>query len=408
MGEIRLKSGLLVSSSIVMAMALGGCATPVEWVVKKQDRASLNPATVQQQRKESKISDLVSNESQSNIPITSKSTKKYDIDRPANDFRGNEIDYIPNGNKECIEKPKTFLCLQQNSAFTPTNKIAAIEYLSAGITLSNELCNNWFDKIFIAQTSLKQTGDLISATGSLATTMLGAFEADSKTVGTTAAIFGFGKQTSDSINTNYMISADLPTVAAAINEYRAGYAQQIENARPDWTYYTARRAIMAYDNSCSALAVKRFVNNRVSGMKPTEVAQPMFEAGLKKFILEWAEKFEKKPTSEVMPYVYAYLYLLEETSADVKAEIEQSLKAANLEPNKLFKAPNNPDGLRMALMRSALDDYLSRLGYLHIANIESRIKVSEGKTATRPSDPKFEMPESANGQSVDKAPAPNP
>mgnify|MGYP006171868145 CR=1 FL=1 len=61
------------------------------------------------------------------------------------------------------------------------------------------------------------------------------------------------------------VSANAParrTVSAAVRDYRALYTQNITSATNDWTYYSARRVIMAYDDTCSSLSVRRFARIR--------------------------------------------------------------------------------------------------------------------------------------------------
>lgn len=271
MGHSLSKSTLLVVSTAAMAIALSGCASNVRWLAERQDSSILNPATVQQPRKKE---------------TKTISDSPYSTNKPADKLRGNLEFNSSNIATNCNDSTKTFLCIQELSSKEPKSNDRATEYLNVGIALSNELCANWFEHIYIAQTSLKQTGDVLSATGSLASTMLGVFKADSETVSATAALFGFGKQSADTLNANYVVAADLPTVTSAVTEYRADYADELTNAVKPWNYYTARRAIMAYDNTCSALAVKRFVNFRVSGVEPTEVKLPVTEESIIKSLVE--------------------------------------------------------------------------------------------------------------------------
>lgn len=360
MGEIRLKSGLLVSSAIVMTMALGGCASLMEGLARTQNTSALNPSTVQAAR---------------TSVTTERATKELnDMNAPADRMRGRAKD-------PCDADAQSFLCVQENSSDKYKDEELAKRYLYSGIALSNELCNNWFDNLYITNLTLSQSSDLISSTGSLTSAILGFSRAKSKDIGLIASVFGFAKESNDSIMANYIVATDLTTLAAAIKEYRAGYAQQLENTNEPWNYYTARRAIMAYDNSCSALAVKRFVNSKVSGNKPTEAAQPMFEQTLKQFIKEWAGNFETVPKAEIMPDIYAYLYLKDAASPAAFERLETSLKATYPDLSKLIKAPESADSLRMALMRSSLDAYLERLGRLRLSTIGSAIKVEEAKKA---------------------------
>jgi hypothetical protein len=360
MGKKILKSGLLVSSAMVMTMALGGCASLMEDLARTQNTSALNPSTVQAAR--------------TSVTTARAGKRLNDMNAPADRMRGRAED-------PCNPDEQSFLCIQKNSSDKYQDEKIATRYLYSGIALSNELCNNWFDSLYVTNVTLTQSSDLISSTGSLTSAILGFSRAKSKDIGLIASVFGFAKESNDSLMANYVVATDLTTLAAAINEYRAGYAQQLEKTDEPWNYYTARRAIMAYDNSCSALAVKRFVNFRVSGNKPTETAQPMFEQALKQFIKEWAGNFETAPTAEIMPDIYAYLYLKDAASPAVVERLETSLKVTYLDLSKLIKAPESADSLRMALTRSSLDAYLERLGRLRLSNIDSALKAEEAKKA---------------------------
>ncbi len=360
MGKNRVKSRLLVSSAAVLSLNLGGCASLMEDLARSQNTSALNPSTVQAAR--------------TSVRSQNETKKLNDMNAPADKMRGE-------AQNPCEADQFSFLCIQENSSLHFGDEKIAKRYLYSGIALSNELCNNWFDNLYVTNVTLTQSSDFISSTGSLTSAILGFSRAKSKDIGLIASVFGFAKESNDSLIANYIVATDLTTLAAAINEYRAGYAQQLENTDTPWNYYTARRAIMAYDNSCSALAVKRFVNFRVSGNKPTEAAQPMFEQTLKQFIKEWAGNFETAPKAEIMPDIYAYLYLKDAASPAVFERLETSLKATYPDLSKLIKVPESADSLRMALMRSSLDAYLERLGRLRLSTIVSAMKAEEAKKA---------------------------
>ena len=211
----------------------------------------------------------------------------------------------------------------------------------------------------------------MSAAGSLTTAILGYSGADSRTSGLAASIFGVGKQTLDSLVTNYVIAPDLTSVAVAVREYRSLYAAKLESAQTEWNYYTARRAIMAYDNSCSALSVKRFINARISGTQPEESPQPLLELATSKLLVEWKGKFEV-PVNTVSDLVDLYAYMTVSNDL-VKDDLKNDAKklASNL---IFFKNNHNLPELVNALRDANITQYINSLVEKKVENIKSKIK----------------------------------
>jgi hypothetical protein len=149
--------------------------------------------------------------------------------------------------------------------------------------------------------------------GSLTGAILGLAGASSTASGITSSVFGAAKQSTDTLSTNYIVAVDLSTTSAALNAYRALYAQEIEQSRGSWNYYTARRVIMSYDNTCSQLFVRRFVNIRVNGAKTTDGTQNLIDSAIGDFIGSAggpSGKYFKVPiNASDLVNIYAYLYI---------------------------------------------------------------------------------------------------
>jgi hypothetical protein len=387
-------------SAIAVSVGLSGCAQTVNGIASNQGQHGINPDSVQQPNHAPKS--LVKE-----LSPTSLWETPIDPAKPANELRG---DGNPNsrnkGVNTCGPNKNTFCELQERSRIKDDDPIIARNYLLVGITLSNELCDVWFNKLYSSQITFRQTSDIISATGSLSAAILGYSRADSRVSGLTASVFGVGKQITDSVVANYVIAPDLTSVAVAVREYRSLYATKLESAQTEWNYYTARRAIMAYDNSCSALSVKRFINARISGTQPEESPQPLLELATSKLLVEWKDKF-KVPVNTVADLVDVYAYL---TVADDSANSVLKEDAKKLAPDLvLFKEGHDLPELVSKLREANISEYVSALVNKKVLNIKSKIPSQAAVSGTNPenkgstSEAKG-MPIANDGRPVDIAP----
>jgi hypothetical protein len=382
-------------SAIAISVGLSGCAQTVNGLASNQGQHGLNPDTVQQHNHAPKS--LVKE-----LSPTSLWETPIDPAKPANDLRGTSP------KDECTGDASTFCKVQLKSSADHHNSSYARDYLLVGITLSNELCDVWFNKLYTTQITFKQTSDIISATGSLSAAILGYSRADSRVSGLTASVFGVGKQITDSVVANYVIAPDLTSVAVAVREYRSLYAAKLESAETEWNYYTARRAIMAYDNSCSALSVKRFINARISGTQPEESPQPLLELATSKLLVEWKDKF-KVPVNTIADLVDVYAYL---TVADDPVNSALKEDAKKLAPDLVFfnKGHDLPE-LVTKLREANITEYVNSLVNKKVASIKSKIPsevavgVTKPETKVTTSEAKGKgMPIGNDGKPVDIAP----
>ncbi len=274
---------------------------------------------------------------------------------------------------EEIENPQknTFLCAQYISSIQTTDPLLASEYLKLGLNLSNELCDNWFRKMNVTTITLNQTSDLISSTGTLATAMLNMTRVKAAAIGGTNSLFVFLKTSADSVAANYVVTVDLPSVSAAVRDYRAQYYNEILTTPKNWDYYEARNAVMTYDNTCSALAVKRFVNSRVLNERAAKPAnlEPMSENVLDRFVLEQnlfkIESGQNLKKSDLI-YIYGTLFL------DTGKPDSEFNKNAKIRFKELFGADEKVKYLTNKENKT-YDKYYFK-NALRIANIDSYLE----------------------------------
>ena len=353
--------------ALAFALVLaGGCSHVVEFVAKQQSTSILNPNSVQGSRDH-------------NADFTLKDPYKP-LDDAADRLRGGRrtgaAAQVPQPTRQevCNGREYSFFCKQVTAEEAPADDAAARDYLETGITLSNELCNAWFERLGVAQVTLHQTSDSISAVGSLTTAIMSFAQSDTKAIGLAASTFGFGKQLTDSVTANYIVSVDLTSTAAAVRQYRALYAQNIETAQARWTYNTARRVVMAYDNTCSALYVRQFVNERVSGTK-TDGVQQLTTAAINSFLGEYKKYFDVQPTLSQLVDVYAFLYL-DDATADIKAKLLSGLPAGLKTADGVKFAENaNLDSLHRDLIYANIDATLK-------AKAEARVEAMKSALAS--------------------------
>lgn len=339
------------------ALISGGCANLVEAVGRTQDSRILNPDGVQGDRR--RIAPMgpqktAQGETRSATPLMEEATGRLRGDRACLDGDDGGSDF-------------TFFCRQSQSENNTGNSSAARKYLAAGLTLSNELCDAWFSRLQVTQVTLRQSSDVISSVGSVTAAIMGFTGTPAKTIGLTASLFGAGKQANDTLAANYIVAVDLTSVASAVREYRALYAQQIEQSQAGWNYYTARRVVMAYDNTCSAIFVRRFVNARVEGgAGDSDEVEPLLEAAIAGFVAESGKYFPKPLNVAQLVDLYVYLYL-PDTPKPTRDKIVEGLRTDGLVTDEGVAFKKNPQGEPVATALS-----LSRL--LINTNIDAAIK----------------------------------
>ncbi len=150
--------------------------------------------------------------------------------------------------------------LTNSAEDAPSTGLARL-YLQAGIALSDELCAFWFRRVGEAQAKVRADRDALSNIGALSATALGLANVNSAVVGGLAGGFGFLEDTFTSELANFIAAADLSTVEQAILVDRSNKAAELDLL--SLNFYQTRRALIAYDNTCSQLSVNRVVNKSI-------------------------------------------------------------------------------------------------------------------------------------------------
>ncbi len=297
-----------------------------------------------------------------------------------------------------ISPNSAFFKLQYDSSDAPTDSAKAIAYLNSGVSMSNYMCERWFHQLGASSVTLNQTGDTLSALGSLTTVIMGAAETSPKTLGLVGGLFGFGKASLDSVEANYILSADLAEVHRSVTNYRATYAASILVGNT-YDFQSALQTLTAYDNTCSQLGVKTFITRQVasgSEQKPVKNPESEFEdQALKTFAAKYASQvFAKKPDGTDIVPLYAYLVL---ASADQK----KTLAAGAVKP---FLTDGTTD-IAFADKQSAqtFQSMLSKRGVLGLvsARAEAYLAALPAKAAEQPAVTEAQTPaDNASGTPV--------
>jgi hypothetical protein len=250
--------------------------------------------------------------------------------------------------------------------------------------------------------TLNQTSDLISSTGTRATAMLNMTRVNAAAIGGTNSLFVFLKTSAASVAANYVVTVDLPSVSAAVRDYRAQYYNEILTTPKIWDYYQARNAVMTYDNTCSALAVKRFVNSRVLNEKPAKPTnlEPMSENVLDRFVME-QKIFSIEPGQNLkksdLIYIYGTLYL----------DTGKTDSEFNKDATKRFKELFGTDGKVKFI--TTKDNFTYDRNYLKntliIANIDSYLASKTNEKITELNQIQAEKP--VDTKAIDKQAQPN-
>jgi len=185
---------------------------------------------------------------------------------------------------------------------------AAKAYLESGIALSNLVCRDWFTRLDVAGTALNQTADTVSTLGSLTGAFMGVAGVASSAMGVTATSFGFTKSAIDNVDRNYIVAADLGAVRDAVVKYRANYAKEIEAADAKWNFYSATRVISAYESTCHAISVKRFIAKKLTVAGDPTGTTEIFQAASSRLISEAQTSLLNPPvlTDANLALIYAY------------------------------------------------------------------------------------------------------
>lgn len=216
----------------------------------------------------------------------------------------------------------------------PLDSARSRGYLSLGMTLSDNLCLSWFDRLDVANTTINEFGDTVSQTGSVTTTLMGAFRSSSQWIGAISAAFGFVKASADNAQRNYIVAADLGAVKYAVQGYRSGYRKEIEAAQGEWSYSNASDVLNAYVDTCSALSVRRFIARKLD--PSPAIDNRIYQVALEQFITDFKKSAGTKLASPealtvgTLPLFYAANFLASGLPADAAKALAGQANDAGL------------------------------------------------------------------------------
>jgi hypothetical protein len=277
---------VLLAGAGAVCLGLGGCASVVQGLAKSQNSGILNPDPVSGERDSDGefVTNLfgLNHDEELNQGRLLRGCKRIGPDAQCVSPKGEKAPpppllLAPTGPASL---PYNYLQAMQASRAAPENSDNARVLISSAIALSNNNCADWFTRLNVAQTTLDQTSSLISSTGTLTTVFLGVGRAATRAITGTAGLFGFGKQAVDDLNHNYIVAVDLGSVRSALIEYRGRYATEIQSNEGPWNFFTAMDVIKAYDGTCTALSVKRFINKRVENDKPATNDDKLYDTAV--------------------------------------------------------------------------------------------------------------------------------
>lgn len=157
---------------------------------------------------------------------------------------------------------KSFFMLLAESAAQPNDADRAQLALQAGISLSDNLCSEWFRKLGAAQSKVSANRNIVSNIGALTAALMGFAGAGSAAVGSVAGGFGFAENTFESEAANFIVAPSVAQVQDAIVKLRGNEAEALSSESVN--RYKALRRLIRYNDTCSHNAVKAYVEQSLS------------------------------------------------------------------------------------------------------------------------------------------------
>ena len=269
-------------------------------------------------------------------------------------------------------------------------------YLSAGITLSDALCSEWFRLLGRAQATVNADRDLLSNVGALSATVLGLANANSAVTGGIAGGFGFLENTMSSEMANFIVAPDVSQVQQNIMLQRVELANDIENSASQINFYQARRALITYDNTCSHLAIKRVVNDSISSANVAKRQRASVQIGGVYLVKVSNELSSLLASSSISPGdllpLYAYLVSDKGSAPEIGDKLTQYLKDKSiLDSNGVLKLKASKDQsvfLSKLIAAGQLGGFENRFGELRallgVADAAAEPKADDAKDQKPP------------------------
>jgi len=144
-------------------------------------------------------------------------------------------------------------------------------YFDAGVAVSNMQCDLYFARLQQWRNRLMLEKGLLSNLSTLTTTTMAFSGVDPDTTGIVAGAFGFGTSNNDVIMASYLFAPSLETLNAGVGTWRAliyrdRRARLFEDGAATsakLNYFSVRSQLQSYDTTCSPLAIRAFVNEKL-------------------------------------------------------------------------------------------------------------------------------------------------
>jgi hypothetical protein len=164
-------------------------------------------------------------------------------------------------------KAREFAAAHQAAAARPTDPLAISRYVGTGITYSQLLCADYFDRQVYAQAHRNFARSEMNLSAGLASTLLGLAKASATGVAATGALFSFTEASFDAFDGAYLVSPELADLERLVREklreeevviYRKLYADAASTRWPDRveTLDQAERVLGDYVFHCTFNGMK--------------------------------------------------------------------------------------------------------------------------------------------------------
>jgi hypothetical protein len=132
-------------------------------------------------------------------------------------------------------------------------------YFKRGAAVSDILCDNWFEELDGARRAYAQANDYTVGLGALATSVMAFTQSPQTAIGIVSETFHQTGLWVDSLENNYLLAENLPTIRLALSDYRTRiFTAVLENDQIK-DMEDAERILAKYDRTCSALGVDTFI-----------------------------------------------------------------------------------------------------------------------------------------------------
>ena len=143
------------------------------------------------------------------------------------------------------------------------------EYLDTGITVVDLYCHEFFKQISVSKAHREFLRAETNQLGGFLSAVLGLADAGSAVTGGFGALFSFFDASIESYDSAYLVSPDLPTVQALVNQTQSKLAAELTSANATYTYPQAERALTLYANNCTFNGIRGLINSSLASSKAT-------------------------------------------------------------------------------------------------------------------------------------------